>query len=112
MRGIPRMRRRVVAQALPVDVPEHRRTLGAARPVVAGFIVTRWERGAIGLRAGQRVVLVGGVSAAVDDIPLLGQRRLLVDVVVAMQFVEIFGDDHTLDVLPWPLADAVAGVDR
>src|SRR4029077_18322298 len=106
------MRRGVFAQPLPVDMPEHRRTLGAAGPVVAGLVLTRRERSAVGLRAGQGVVPVGRVAAAVDDIALLGQRRLLADVVVvAMQFGNILGNDHPFDVLPWTMSDAVARVD-
>src|SRR5215469_2497430 len=93
-------------------MPEHRRSLTAARPVVAGLVVTRRKRRAVGLRAGQRVVPVGSVAAAVDDIALLGQCGLLGDVVFTVQFVETFGDDHPLDVLPRTLADAVARVDR
>ena len=113
MRGVPRPRLGIVAQTLPVDMPDHRRALSAARPVVAGLVLTRREGSAVGLRAGQRVVPVGGVPAAVDHIPLLGERRLLGQVVViAVQIVDILGDDRPFGVLPRTLADAVPGVDR
>ena len=106
------MRRVVVAQALTVDVPDERRALRAARPVVAGFVVAGRKSAAVGLRAGQRVVLVGGVAAAVDYIALFGEGRLLSQVVGAMEFVEVFGDGDTFAVLPGSTADAVAGIDR
>lgn len=71
------------------------------------------ERPAVGLRAGQRVMSVGGIAAAIDHTALLGQRRLLgYVVVVAVQFLDILGDDHTLAVLPRTLADAIARIDR
>src|SRR6516225_5573764 len=79
---------------------------------MAGLVVTRRERAAVRLRAGQRVVLIGSVAAAVDHIAFLGQCRLLGQVVVAVQFVDIFGDDHPLGVLPRTMPDAVARVDR
>ena len=41
MRGVPRPRLGIVAQTLPVDMPDHRRALSAARPVVAGLVLTR-----------------------------------------------------------------------
>src|SRR5215831_3292317 len=112
VRGVPRFRGVVVAQPLPVDVADDRGTLGAARPVVAGLILTRRKRFAVGLRAGQRIVLVGGVPTAVDEIALFGEGRLLGQVVGAVQLVEVFGDGYPLAVLPGPAADAVARVDR
>src|SRR6266436_7843141 len=112
MRGVPRLRRVVVAQAFSVGVADHRGTLGAARPVVAAPVVTRRKRLAVGLRAGQRIVPVGGVADAIDDIALFGEGRLLGQVVGAMELVDVFGDGDTLAVLPWSTADAVAGIDR
>src|SRR5437588_7987319 len=91
---------------------DDRGALGAAGPVVAGLVVARREGAAIRRRAGQRVMLVRGVAAAVDDVAFLGQRGLLREIVGAVQLVEILGDDNPLGVLPRPLADAVAGVDR
>src|SRR6266478_1395031 len=91
---------------------DHRRTLGAARPVVAGPILTRRKRLAVRLRASQRIVLVGGVATAIDDIALFGEGRLLGQVVGAMELVDVFGDGDALAVLPWSTADAVAGIDR
>src|SRR5262249_15194179 len=109
---IPRMRRGVITQPLPVDMPEHSRTLGAAGPVVTGLVLTRRKRSPVGLRAGQGVVPVGGVAATVDDIALLGQRRLLADVVVAVQFGDILGDDRPFVVLPRTFTDPISRIDR
>src|SRR5207249_8910855 len=58
--------------------------LAALRPVAAGAVIAGCERGAVGLRAGQDVVHVGCVATAVDQLPLLGQRRLLVMLLLAL----------------------------
>jgi hypothetical protein len=79
---------------------------------VAGLVVAGRKGAAVGLGAGQRVVLVGGIAAAVDDVALLGQGALLRQIVVAVQFVDIFGDDDALGVLPRAVPDAVARIDR
>src|SRR5437764_5708375 len=100
MRGIPRLRRVVVAQALSVGVADHRGTLGAARPVVAGAVLTRREGPAVRLRAGQRIVPIGGIAAAVHYVALFGEIRLLREVVGAVELVDVLGDDHSIAVLP------------
>src|SRR4051794_1220649 len=81
MRGVPRSRGRVVAQALAVDVAEHGRPLRAARPVLASAVVGGREGFAIGGRAGQRVVTVRREADARYDEAALAQR------VVEGQFV-------------------------
>src|SRR5436190_14399468 len=91
---------------------EHRRALGAARPVLAGLVLARREGFAVRRRPGQCVMLVRGVATAIDHLAPLGQVSLLRQVVGAVQFVDILGDDGPLGVLPRPLADAVAGIDR
>src|SRR6059058_5360641 len=112
VRRVPGLRRVVVAQTLPIVMADHRRPLAALRPVAAGAVIAGRERGAVGLRTGQDVVHVGCVATAVDQLPLLGQRRLLGDVVArAVQLSEILGDDGALGVLPRARADAVARVD-
>src|SRR5262249_10512813 len=84
-----------------------------AGPVVAGLFLASRESGAVGLRARQGVVPVGGIAAAVDDIALLGHRRLLAAVVfVHMQVGGILCNARPFVVLPRPLVDAVACVDR
>ncbi len=55
---------------------------------------------------------VGGIATAVDLLSLLGQRRLLGDVVAgAVELGETLGDDGALGVPPGAGADAVARVD-
>src|SRR5262249_43266342 len=98
-------------QALAVVMTNHGRTLTALGPVAAGSILAGRERGAIRLGAGQDVVHVRGVAAAVDRLALLGQRRLLVEVVRAVQLAHVLRDHDPLGVLPRAGADPVAGVD-
>src|SRR5215831_5733427 len=74
-----RMRRvpRAVAAALLVGVPELRRALAVARPVVARVIAAVGVRAAVRLRARQNVVLIRRVADAVDGGVLFRQRELL-----------------------------------
>src|SRR5499427_5592935 len=111
MRRVPRLRRVVVAQPLPVVMADHRRALAALGPVAAGAILAGRERGTVRLRARQDVVRVRRVAAPVDGVALLGERGLLVDVVRAVKLGEVLGDDDAFGVLPGPCADAVARVD-
>src|SRR6266850_2348849 len=111
MRRVPRLRRIVVTQALPVMMADHRRPLAALRPVAAGAILAGRERGAVRLGAGQDVVHVRRVAAPVDHVTLLGQRRLLGEVVLAVQLGHVLRDDDPLGVLPGARTDAVAGTD-
>src|SRR5688572_14188532 len=91
----------------------HRGAGGAAAPVAAGAVVAGRERRAVGLRAGENVVAVRRVAAAVDRRTLLAQRVLLAELVVrAVQVGDAGGDHRALGVLPGTLADAVLGVDR
>src|SRR6266516_2824887 len=78
MRRIPGLGGIVVAQTLAVVVAEHRCPLATACPIVTGHIVATRERPAVWLRAGENIVHIRGVAPAVDGLPLLGQRRLLV----------------------------------
>src|SRR5438067_10252844 len=91
---------------------DDRRALGAAGPILTGLVLARRKRLAVRRRAGQRVVLVRGVAAAVDHLALLSQIGLLGQIVGAVQFIDILGDDDAFSVLPRPLADAVARIDR
>src|SRR5438552_15101552 len=111
VRRIPGMRRRRIIQARAVDMADDRGTLRAARPVLAGLVLARRTGAAIWHRAGQRVMLVGRIAAAVDDVALLGQRGLLCQIVLTVQFVDILRDDDALGVLPRTLADPVARID-
>ena len=51
------------------------------------------------------------VSATVRYIPLFGEDRFLGEIVITMQLVKIFGNDHTIEVHPWTTADTVACID-
>src|SRR5262249_20817488 len=79
----------------------------SARAIVAGR-----ERAAVGLGAGEDVVYVRGTAAAVDLLALLRQRRVLGEVVLAVELGHVLRDDDALGVLPGPAPDAVARVDR
>src|SRR5262245_5931265 len=104
MRRIPGLRGLVVAQAPTVVVAEHGRPLGARRPVAAGPILTRRKGAAVRRGAGEDVVPAGRVT-------LLGERRFLVEIVGAVDLVEILGDNDTLGVLPRATPDAITRVD-
>ena len=112
MRRIPGFGGIVVAQALAVVVADHGRPLAAAGPVATGHIIATSKRPAIHLRAGQDIVHIRGVAPAIDGFALLGQRRLLVEIVRAVEFVHIFRNDHTFGIFPGPLPDAITGVER
>src|SRR5262249_31016780 len=62
VRRIPRFGRGVVARTPAVDVADHGRALGAARPVAAGSILAGRKRAPVRLRAGQNVVVIGRVA--------------------------------------------------
>src|SRR5690606_9667049 len=88
------------------------RALAALRPVAAGHVlVARRERRAVGLRAGQDIVLVRAALARLDGIALLVERGFRVDVRIVVQVFDILGDRDALRILPRALADAVARVD-
>src|SRR2546425_2158151 len=103
MRRVPGLRHVVVAQALPVGVADHRRALTALRPVAARAIVAAREGGAVRLGAGEDVVHVRRVAAAVDLLALLRQRRVLGEVVLAVELGHVLRDDGALGVLPGAL---------
>src|SRR6516225_2633922 len=91
---------------------EHRSALGAACPVLASAIVGARERSTVHLRTGKHVMPVGRIAHAVDAIALLGQRRLLVEIVCAVKLGNIVSNDYAFGVLPRSLADAVACIHR
>src|SRR3989442_1557790 len=76
MRRVPRLRRIVVAQALPVMMADHRRALAALRPVAAGTILAGRERGAVRLGAGQDVVHVRRIAAPVPGRALVMKKLI------------------------------------
>src|SRR5262249_60867019 len=63
------------------------------------------------LPAGDYIVHIRGVTPAVDGLALLGQRRLLVEIVGAVQFVHIARNDHPFGILPGTPPDPIPGVD-
>src|SRR5262245_66041170 len=79
---------------------DHRRARAAVRPVAAGAILVGRERCAVGLGSREDVVHVRRVAAPVDLAALLGGRRLLVDVVLAVPLGEGLRDDDALSVRP------------
>src|SRR4051794_36292600 len=105
------MRGRIVAQSDAVVMTEHGRALRAARPIMTGTVVAGRKRSAVRLRAGQDIVPVWRIAAAIDDFPLFAKRGLLGQMIVAVQLVESAGDDVALGVAPGALADAVARID-
>ncbi|CAD5375508.1 hypothetical protein OF001_U10195 [Pseudomonas sp. OF001] len=112
VRGVPRARWRTVVQALAIVVTDHGRAGGAAGPVAAGAVLRAGEGGAVGLRAGEDVVHVRRIAAALDRHAALVEAGFLVEVVVAVQLGDVLGDQLALGVVPGARADAVAGVHR
>src|SRR4051812_477340 len=100
MRRIPGFHGRAFVEALPVMVPDDRRSCSALGPVAAGLVLAGGEGGAVRLRAGQDVMPVRRVAAAADHVALFAERSLLGEVVLAMQTVDAFGDLDALGVLP------------
>src|SRR5262244_917738 len=111
MRRIPGLGCVVVAQALAIVMTDDRRALAALGPVAARPVLAGRERGAVRLRAGQDVVHVGRVAAAVDRGALLGQRGLLADAVLAVELGDVLGDHLALGILPRALSDPIARID-
>ena len=82
---------------------------GVRGPVAAGLA---FGQRAVGVGAGEDVVLVGIVAAAVDDVAGLGEGGLLGDLVGrAVELVERRGDQLALGVVPGAFSDAVLRVD-
>src|ERR1041385_5305130 len=70
MRGIPRLGRFVILQALPVVVADHHRALRRARVVLAGPILARRECFALSRRSREDVMTIGLVAATVMPLAL------------------------------------------
>src|SRR6201995_976708 len=83
VRRIPRPGCIVVSQSDPVGMPEHGRALRAARPVAAGTVLVARISGTVRLRAGQDVVPVRRIAAAIVHLAFLRERGLLGEVVGA-----------------------------
>src|SRR5262245_55418901 len=111
VRRVPGARRLGVAEPDAVVVADHGRAFAALRPVAAGHVLLAGNGAAVGRGAGEDIVPVRAVAAAVDRLALLVEPGLLVDLAVGMQVVHAGRDLLALRVLPRALADAVAGVD-
>src|ERR1043166_4951516 len=111
MRRIPGLRLHRVAQALAVDVAELRGSFAVLRPVAAGSVGAGCEASAFHRRAGERVMHVGRVAPAIDDLTLLVERGLLGEIVVAVELVNVVGNYGAARVLPGAVPDAGTGVD-
>src|SRR5882672_6764246 len=83
VRAVPGFRGVVIAQANAVGMPDHRRPLYAARPVLADAVLARCERGAVWLRSRQHVMAVRRIAATVDDLALLAQHGLFCQIIGA-----------------------------
>src|SRR5882672_10440735 len=112
VRRVPRLHVARVLQALQVVVADDRRAVAALGPVAAGGVAAGGGVQAHRVGAGEDVVLVRRVAAALDRVALLVQRRLLADVALAgMQLADVTRHHHALGVVPGALADALARVD-
>src|SRR4051794_26037751 len=108
MRRIPRALKNGVLATTPVNVADHGATKAAACPVVAGQIEVPGPSTPLRGRACQHVVPVGSHAEPCHFLTPLGQRVLLIElVVVAVKIVGIFCDDLPLEVLPRASSDAV-----
>src|SRR3954468_17114932 len=113
MGRIPGLRCVIVAQSLPVVVPDHGRACAALGPVATGAVFTGGKRPSVRLRAGQDVVAVGRFGAAVHRLALLVKGGLLADLIVgAVEIIDVLRDGLALCILPRSGTDAIARIDR
>src|SRR5262249_28237224 len=107
---VPRLTAWVVGGAGAVAVPEHGSAHSTRSPILTGHVVTKRKCFAVWLRAGQYVVHIWRIAAAVDHRALLSQSGLLCKHVHAVQFVEVARDQRRLGIVPGPTADAVTSI--
>src|SRR5688572_28978158 len=95
-------------------MPDHGGTVAPGLgPVAAGHVGLRGERRAVKTRAGEDVVLVRLVAAAVHFRAFLVERGFLVDVVVrGVEVGDVARDPVTLRVVPGTGAYPIASVDH
>ena len=94
----------IVAPA--IMVPDLGRAFATARPVPAGVVGGGEEGRSVFSRTGEDVVLVGA-----NGLPLFRQRGLPVDVVVAVELVDVTGYELSPSVIPGAVTDATSRVD-
>lgn len=95
-------------------VTHHRRAFSALSPVTAGGIATcggRDSKAAFGVGAGQDIVLINGIATAANGLTFFGQCRLLIQVVVAVEFIHVSRHHDPFNILPGAFADSITGVD-
>src|SRR5260221_14284240 len=113
-RRFPRRRQGMVDGADTVVVTGHGRPVGGVLPPVSARHVLKVpaaERGAVGPRAGEDVVLGWLLGAVVDPPAVLVQRGRRGDLVAAsVQVVDARGDAYAFCVMPRTGADPVPGV--
>lgn len=98
---------------------ELRRSLAAARPVLAGVVGAVCICPAVWLTPCENVVHIGLVADAVHQLTLLIHGVVFRDEVpqarqfqcVAMQVFEVTRDHRSAGVVPWPFADPVPCID-
>src|SRR5215470_2041183 len=84
----------------------------ACRPIAAGYVLSSRNSRAILLSAGKHVVLVGSVTAAINNHAFLVESRLFVDLVLfAVQVRQIRCDLHTFRIEPRAVTNPVLSVD-
>src|SRR3990172_2591760 len=106
MRGVPRR----VAAAMPVMMSDLRATVAGAGPVAARMVfrVGREIGRTVFHRAGENIVLVGGVTAPFHAVAVFVQSGSQDDVGVQMELIEIAGDQLSLRVVPGAGTDPAA----
>ena len=76
---------------------------GNARPVPAGKVGIADKCRAVQLRAGQDIVLVGAVAAAVDGFAILGEGGFFVQIVfISVNVFDVISDADALGIVPRP----------
>src|SRR4029453_9365076 len=91
---------------------QHRGAFVAACPITACHIFAAWKCPTVRLRAGEYVMHVRFITAGVDLITFFAQRGFFVEIiVVAVEIVDVFGDDDAFGILPRTFANAITGVD-
>jgi len=100
-----------VTAALAIEVTKHRATLAAARPVVAGVIVSIGEEcRAVGHDASENIVPVCRVAPTKYAIAILIERSASDDIGAQVQVINIFCDKLTGSIVPRPVADPTTRV--
>ncbi len=88
-----------------------RGAVAVAGPVTAGMVFVIVECGAVDSRASENVVTIRIFTRAPDLIAAFIQCRFPVDIRgIAVQFVDVPGDQHACGVVPGTIADSIARI--